>query len=146
MLKTTDRQWDAAIAYAAAEGTLDGAAAASWVTDGNTTDRTFAWLARGIDDGDPEVLDTLPQPDLSGQWADARTGPQLMAEALRAAGIVHADGSPFRTPDAMGHAPGTCAVCDAWDAFTEVCDAYDLAFGAAVQDAVRAACTYHLLA
>lgn len=39
------------------------------VTDGSELE-TAARIIRGLDDGDPAVYDELPEPDLSGQWAD----------------------------------------------------------------------------
>lgn len=45
-----------------------GRASGSWVTDGNTTRETYEWIAKGYDEGDPEVFDLRPNP-LSGEWA-----------------------------------------------------------------------------
>lgn len=51
-------------------GRARGLAAASWVFDGNTTAYTYEAAKRGIDDGDPEVLDRLCPPNwLSGEWS-----------------------------------------------------------------------------
>jgi hypothetical protein len=55
--------------------------AASWVFDGNTEDATYRRVLKGIEDGDPEIMDALPCVDWSGQWAD---GPNWNDE-LRAA-------------------------------------------------------------
>lgn len=50
-------------------GRARGRAAASWVFDGNTTDATYRAAKRGIDDGDPQILDRLCPPNwLSGEW------------------------------------------------------------------------------
>lgn len=64
---------------AEAIGREHGASAASWyeVADAAVAQRVLDGLA----DCDPEVLDTLPQPDLSGQWADGYT-PDRLAEDL----------------------------------------------------------------
>lgn len=43
-------------------GYEDGKAAGSWVFDGNTTRHTYATVLQGIEDGDPLILDMLPQP------------------------------------------------------------------------------------
>lgn len=59
-------------------GTDHGATAASWVE--LNEDNAAAFL-KGIDDGDPAVLDTLPAPDLSGQFADGYTTRQLALDA-----------------------------------------------------------------
>jgi hypothetical protein len=51
-------------------GQRAGAAAASWVFDGNTTDETYARVARMILDGDPELYDVVHEPEwLSGEHA-----------------------------------------------------------------------------
>ncbi len=71
-------QWEYSDAVEAAAKELGGEAgraAASWVFDGNTTTEEYARVLFGIEDGDPEVLDALPSPDLSGQWAGASTPP-----------------------------------------------------------------------
>jgi hypothetical protein len=107
-----------AIAYARAEGTQDGLAAASWYFDGNTTTETHARVLKGLEDGDPAVLDTLPSPDLSGEWADVRSGPQLVAEAAEEAGL-----------EAYSEI--------VQDAFSEICDAYETAFSEAAQDEIE---------
>ena len=99
-------------AYARVTGDRDGGAAASWYTIDETN---AAAILRGIEDGDPAVLDTFPFPDLSGQWADTLTGPQLVRDALEYAG---------EDPDGD----------EAQDAFGDICDAYEAAFSAAVED------------
>ena len=88
--------------YANQLGHEHGATAASWVDD-------------------PEIFDGLTTPDLSGQWADMITGPQLVEEALAAAGSC---------------APADVAGRDQL-AFTEICDAYDLGFRQAVEEDIR---------
>ena len=50
-----------------------GHAAATWVVDGNTSDETKQMMREGIEDGDPEVLDMLRIPNLSGEWGDEPT-------------------------------------------------------------------------
>jgi len=49
-------------------GKARGEAAASWFFDGNTTDETYRRVLQGIEDGDPEVVDALPQFSF-GEWA-----------------------------------------------------------------------------
>lgn len=51
-------------------GAEHGRNAASWYFDGNTSRDTYARVLRGIEEGDPEVMDTLPSSPLSGEWAD----------------------------------------------------------------------------
>jgi hypothetical protein len=67
-------------------------AAASWVTDGNTSVEHYERLIRMMDDGDPELWDFLPaMPDLSGEWADAPTPKSLFEDVT---GLdAHAEGS-----------------------------------------------------
>jgi hypothetical protein len=130
------------IDYAASRGHDEGQAAASWYFDGNTSTETYARTLRGIEDGDPVTLDTLPAADLSGQWADTTTGPSLTADAIRAAGLTHADGNDDPAP--YGHAPGTCPACDWYDASGEIADAYESAFNDAVTDTIETACRRQL--
>ena len=49
-------------------GAEAGRAAGTWVIDGTTTEETARRILRGIDDGDPEILDMQPAP-LSGEYA-----------------------------------------------------------------------------
>lgn len=46
-----------------------GKAAASWAFDGNTDRATYEAARKGIDEGDPEVMDSFRVPDLSGEYA-----------------------------------------------------------------------------
>lgn len=121
--------YEMAIEYARTEGTRAGTAAASWVFDGNTPEEAYTAVLRGLDDGDPAVYDTLPYPDLSGEWADSLTGPQLVDDALSAAGVTVDDetGNPSR---------------ERMDWFTDICDAYETAFNDAVEDEVRRVALY----
>jgi|SRR5581483_5811624 len=64
-----------------------GVAAGSWVLDGNSTEETARHLLAGIEDGDPEVLDSLPSSPLSGEWA----GSLLPADVLAEVGIREND-------------------------------------------------------
>lgn len=113
-----DAAYEAAIGYAESEGRCDGHAAASWYELGDATAARI--VLDGINDGDPEVLDTLPHTDLSGEWADSRTGPMLVAEAYS----VDMDDI---TESMM-------------DAFSDICDAYETAYDTAVSDAITARC------
>lgn len=61
---------DASITHAEKIGTETGIAAASWVFGDRTTPRTYAWYAEGIANIDPEVMDSLREPSLSGEYSD----------------------------------------------------------------------------
>lgn len=57
-----------------------GISAAGWFFDGNTEREQYVAVLRGLMDGDPEVMDSLPCPDLSGEWADDPTPASVLAE------------------------------------------------------------------
>jgi hypothetical protein len=61
---------DSIIGRATKLGHDAGIAAASWVFDGNTSPDTYRRYAEGIAAGDPEILDSLREPNLSGEYAD----------------------------------------------------------------------------
>lgn len=71
---------DAAIERAENRGMQDGRAAGSWFFDGNTEDITFQIVLKGIEDGDPAVMDSFPSSPLSGEWADDLTPAQLFED------------------------------------------------------------------
>lgn len=71
------------IAEATTRGTRAGQARASWVFDGNTTERTYRDVLQGIDDGDPEVLDRLDWSPLSGEHAGESIS-ELLGDLLEA--------------------------------------------------------------
>lgn len=122
-----DTAYDAAIRYATALGREDGAAAASWAYDGNTPREWYVAVRKGLADGDPAILDQLPAPDLSGQWAGTLTGPDLVRDAILASG---ADGTTMQDAE------------EYW--FTDICDAYDDAFNDAVYADIERACAIQL--
>lgn len=66
---------------ARAMGAEHGKAAASWYFDGNTSLDAYAAVLKGIEDGDPAILDTFPSSPLSGEWADDPT-PATVLEDL----------------------------------------------------------------
>jgi len=66
-----DRQEEDLAKLAHKLGYDHGRNAGSWVFDGNTTEETYRWFLKGLEDGDPEVLDRLPTSPLSGEWADS---------------------------------------------------------------------------
>lgn len=63
------------------EGRAAGRAAASWAYDGNTQQSWYERTLKGIQDGDPMILDQFRLPDLSGEFADSPT-PQRLAEDI----------------------------------------------------------------
>lgn len=68
-------EWNEAIRAAEALGTKHGTNAGTWYE----TDDPDAVLV-GIADGDPEILDTLPRADFSGQWADGYSPERLASD------------------------------------------------------------------
>lgn len=93
----------------------NGKAAASWVTDGNTPAETYRYYLRGIEDGDPAVLDSVRTPDLSGEYRDEYTEDQLLADV----GWVPHDGT---------------------DLMHELCDQYNLEVSTAFWNEVERRC------
>lgn len=59
---------DALTEEAEETGREAGAAAGSWVIDGNTSADTARAILAGYEEGDPEIMDMQPSP-LSGEWA-----------------------------------------------------------------------------
>lgn len=112
----TTSKYDKAIDYAGDKGREDGLAAAGWYFDGNTSEDTCRRVLQGIDDGDPAILDTLPRPDLSGQWADGINGPELYSETCE-----HAELDPDDQFDSL---------------FDEICTEYEHGFQQASQDEI----------
>jgi hypothetical protein len=80
-MHTTDTELEAIKAEAAKLGTEAGEAAASWVFDGNSTQAAYLKILTGIIEGDPLVLDSLAEPNLSGEWGDETT-PGTLADEL----------------------------------------------------------------
>jgi hypothetical protein len=70
----------------------NGRDAASWIFDGNTTRETYERFQKGIDEGDPEVLDSVRTPSLSGEYSDDYSEEQLMEDC----GYVDHDGTDLR--------------------------------------------------
>lgn len=88
-------------------GVEHGRNAADWLIDGNTDDPAgvLERYIRGLDEGDPAVMDYLPWPDLSGEWADGMTAYRLALEC----GLDDAD----LDPDTLAYAYE--AMCDAYE-------------------------------
>lgn len=75
-----ERRFLRALGSLARAGYEAGAAAGSWVVDGNTSAAAAAALLVGLEDGDPAVLDSLPGSPLSGEWADGPTPSSVLAD------------------------------------------------------------------
>lgn len=125
-------QLDKAIDYARKIGAEHGRNAAAWYAQdafgGRVTrgaDENASRIIGGMEDGDPEVYDSLPQPDLSGQWADSLTGPELVNDALVATDEWDVDTAEY--------------VERAQDWFSDICDAYEDAFREACEDEIERA-------
>src|SRR5688572_10640987 len=61
-------------------GYFDGFASGSWVIDGNTKEESARELLRMLDEGDPQIYDSLPSPSLSGEWADEPTWADVLED------------------------------------------------------------------
>lgn len=117
------RTWKA---DAIARGREDGDNAAGWWIQENGGGRDtrpakdLASMAerilRGMDDCNPEVVDALPAPDLSGQWADSMSGPDLVESVT---GVPRSEWT-----DRIE------------SAFSDLCDAYENAFRNAADRAI----------
>lgn len=71
---------DCRSARAAEIGRAHGTNAASWVFSGNTPRQTYERWRKGIDEGDPEIMDAIPSPDFSSQWVDGDIVRRLLTE------------------------------------------------------------------
>lgn len=118
---------DLCAAYAL--GRDDAKAAASWAADGNTDPAHARRVLAMLEDGDPAAYDHLPAvPDLSGQWADARTPGSLFEEVT---GLdAHAE-STWRHDVFTGYVD-------------QLCDAYEQGVSDTFEDACRAELAAHL--
>ena len=62
----------------------DGENAAAWLVDGNT-EQPFEFLTKlikGLEDGDPAIIDQLPEPRVGGEFADDPTWEQICIEEV----------------------------------------------------------------
>lgn len=98
-------------AGAYALGCEDARAAASWVLGGDRSSDHVRRVVAMIDAGDPELDDYLPpMPDLSGQWADARTPRDLFEE------LTGCDAHAEASWNADAYGDYVDALCTAWEA------------------------------
>ena len=65
-------------------GTQDGRNAASWMVDGNTPNpgMFLSKLITGMEEGDPAIMDSLPEPRVGGEWADDPNWEQICMDEL----------------------------------------------------------------
>lgn len=118
----TEAEWTKMEAKAREIGAEHGNSAAQWweqdAIGGRTTGDptpTATRVLRGIEDGDPEIYDSLPSPDLSGQWADSYTSNSLIEDCASEVDIELGD---ERLVD------GASDLCDAYEeAFRDACEA-----------------------
>ena len=130
-------QFERALDYARELGAEHGQNAADWWEQdaiggrsrAGTEQETARRVLQGIEDGDPEILDSLPAPDLSGEWVDTLTGAQLVEDAVAHAWGISQDELRNQRPENLG---GEWA--------DEICAAYETAFTDAAQDAVAEHC------
>jgi hypothetical protein len=78
-----------AIETAEGIGTDKGRAAGTWALGNNVDRAAAAAVLKGIQEGDPMVMDAYAAPNLTGEWAD-EYGPADLAED-----IGHAEGTPI---------------------------------------------------
>lgn len=92
-------------------------------------------ILKGIEEGDPEILDTLPiVPDLSGEWADVPNGPTVYRTICENASYAAGrDGATVDEYDAIN------ADVD----FTDLLDLYEGAYMEAAEHEITATARYH---
>lgn len=132
--RTHDEQYERALVIAREQGTRDGRNAAEWYAQdafgGRVTHgarESAERILKGIEDGDPEIMDTIPSPDMSGQWADEPTGSDIACVILE-----DVTGETYR--DAY---TGIYHLPEEWeDAETDILDAYEQAYRDAATDKI----------
>lgn len=141
-----ERAYLAALSYAKDLGERHGRNAASWIDIPDAA--TARAILAGLEDGDPAILDTLPSPDLSGEWAGTLTGPELVWDAwdhgawqARLDAKDHIHGLPYDDWHAQH-----VAWYEAQDletlGFSTICHAYEDAFRDAAEDEVSRRARY----
>jgi len=63
-------------------GQNDGRAVGNSFFDGNTTEETYRAILKGIEDGDPAIIDQLPYTRIGDEYADEPTWDQIVYEEL----------------------------------------------------------------
>jgi len=61
-------------------GLRDGRNAGTWVFDGNSHWAYVAKVQQGIKDGDPEIVDQLPEPRVGGEFAGEPTWENILTD------------------------------------------------------------------
>lgn len=61
-------------------GFRDGRNAGTWVFDGTTTQEHVDKIQKGVKDGDPEVVDQLPEPRVGGEFAGEPTWEDILTD------------------------------------------------------------------
>lgn len=61
-------------------GYSDGRRAGAWVFDGNSDPEYIDKIQQGVKDGDPEVIDDLPEPRVGGEFADESTWEDILKD------------------------------------------------------------------
>lgn len=112
---------------AAEFGRRHGTNAGNAVFDGNTSRRTYMATLKGIEDGDPQVMDAYNPPNLSGEFGDDFSEADLL-EALGLADLV----IPASEVDAHEELVSEC------------CQAYDDAASEAFWAEIERVCRYQL--
>lgn len=117
-----DSEWDELVADVKKIGREHGKnAAAWWQQDGigsranGDTKKTAESILAGLENGDPEIMDRLPEPDLSGQWADGYSAKDLSDE------LGFDDDAEI-------------------DGFDGLCDEYEMAFRDAAWESIEKYC------
>jgi len=101
-------------------GQRHGRGSAEWYFDRSEPSRDdYLRVLKGIEDGDPAILDTFVSGSLSGEWADDMTPRSLFDE------LDMTDSQIITLGD-------------------EVCEAFEQGFNSAYQDKVVETCQYHL--
>ena len=98
-------------------GREHGVSAAGWFFDGNTDALVYERTLKGLKDGDPEVLDSLPDSPLSGEWADSFS----LVDLARELEVEQDD-----------------------DSFDDYCTAYEDGYSQAVVRTIEGACLEYL--
>jgi hypothetical protein len=65
----SDSTYDQIMRDAASLGRDAGKCLASWAFDGNTSEETYQLIKKGLDNGDPAIIDRFRSPDLSGEYS-----------------------------------------------------------------------------
>lgn len=63
-------------------GEQDGHAAGTWFEVGTEDPESDQKILKGIEDGDPAILDLLPEPRVDGQWAGEPSWSDVVYEEL----------------------------------------------------------------